>query len=57
MIVLALKILGIICVLKAIYAIYLLIRVYTVKLDKKWASRFGKDPWAIVTGCTGGIGK
>ena len=52
-----LQLVGLFCVLRAFYALLTILRIHFVKLDSSWASRFGSNPWAVVTGCTGGIGK
>lgn len=52
-----LLLLGSVILLKYIYQVALIIKIHQVKLDSNWTQRFGEEPWAIITGCTGGIGK
>ena len=52
-----LLILGSVAFFKASCAILTFLRISVTKLDKKWAEEYGKGSWAIVTGCTEGIGK
>lgn len=52
-----LVLIGVVVLAKVVYKMYLVARVHMVTLDATWSARFGKDPWAAVTGCTGGIGR
>ena len=48
---------GSVVLFKAFNAVKTLILVCLSRVDEKWADRYGKKSWAIVTGCTQGIGK
>lgn len=52
-----LLILGSVVFFKAACAVLMFLRISITSLDKKWAEKYGKGSWAIVTGCTEGIGK
>lgn len=48
---------GSIVLFKGLAALVTFWRVLRTPLDASWAARYGKGSWAIVTGCTEGIGK
>ena len=50
-------VLGSVVFFKALSAFVTFLRISLTRLDNKWAERYGKGSWAIVTGCTEGIGK
>ena len=52
-----LMVIGSVVLFKAFEAVKTFILVCLSKVDQKWADRYGKNSWAIVTGCTQGIGK
>jgi hypothetical protein len=55
--VVALLVLGSIVVVKGLLAFLNLMRIIMTRLDQSWADRYGRNSWAVVTGCTEGIGK
>jgi len=53
----ALLIIGSIVVFKGVLAFLGLMRIILTRLNKSWTDRYGNKSWAVVTGCTEGIGK
>ena len=47
---------GVAC-FKGLCALFTFFNIALTQLNSKWASKFGKGSWAVVTGCTEGIGK
>lgn len=43
--------------LKAIWTVLIAIRVALTPINIEWASKYGLGSWAVITGCTEGIGK
>lgn len=52
-----LTLVGAVVAFKAALAVWGVIRIFTTRLNAGWASKYGEKSWAIVTGCTEGIGK
>lgn len=48
---------GTVALLKASIAILGFINILITRLNANWAEKYGKGSWALVTGCTEGIGK
>ena len=50
-------VLGFAYLFRLLYKLFVILRIHFTPLDKRWGDKFGKGAWAVVTGCTGGIGK
>ncbi len=48
---------GSVVLLRGVLAVYLFLRVALTRLNENWAMRYGNKSWALVTGCTEGIGR
>lgn len=48
---------GTISLLKASLVILGFVNILVTRLNASWAEKYGKGSWALVTGCTEGIGK
>jgi 17beta-estradiol 17-dehydrogenase / very-long-chain 3-oxoacyl-CoA reductase len=51
------KVIGFIYLIRAAITVLKHIRTAMVRLTPEWASKYGLGSWAVVTGCTEGIGK
>ena len=52
-----LLVVGSVVLFKALCALKTFLLIIFTKVDQKWAEKYGIKSWAIVTGCTQGIGK
>jgi 17beta-estradiol 17-dehydrogenase / very-long-chain 3-oxoacyl-CoA reductase len=52
-----LTLIGAVVAFKAALSVWGFIRIFTTRLNASWAAKYGEKSWAIVTGCTEGIGK
>ena len=48
---------GSVVLLRGVLALYLFLRVAVTRLNEQWAAKYGSKSWALVTGCTEGIGR
>ena len=52
-----LLVIGSVALFKALCALKTFISIILTRVDEKWAEKYGKKSWVIVTGCTQGIGR
>lgn len=52
-----LLLIGAVMLFKAGMAFWTFLRTASTRLNSDWADRYGRGSWAMVTGCTEGIGK
>lgn len=52
-----LMVIGAFAFFRALWAFSTFLRIAFNKLTPQWAEKYGKGSWAMVTGCTEGIGK
>lgn len=48
---------GIIATMKVLAIAYSSFKAITTRLNAAWSEKYGKGSWAVITGCTEGIGK
>jgi hypothetical protein len=51
------SLIGLLAFFKMIWAVSVAVRVALTLINSEWASKYGIGTWAVVTGCTEGIGK
>lgn len=52
-----LLLIGAITLFRGLCAFFTLFKITMSRLNEAWIEKYGKGSWAIVTGCTEGIGK
>jgi hypothetical protein len=52
-----LLVIGSVVLFKGLLSFYNFLRIASTRLNSNWVDRYGKGSWAVVTGCTEGIGK